>query len=119
MEQEPMDLSPLDPQADQLAYERLIHRIMDAAAPELARRAESVGPLALVAGWARPTMAAAAVLAAFAAGALLTTDRPMEAAAEPASMVDALGIPAPAAQWLEEEREPTRGDLVLAVERRR
>lgn len=118
MEQERVDLSPLDPETDRLAYEGLIRRVMDAAAPELARRAGPLGPLALVAGWARPTLAAAAIVAALAAGALFTTDRPQPAALEAAGVVEALGVPAPAADWLEDGREPTTSDLVLAMERR-
>lgn len=116
MESERMELSPLDITADQLRYERLVRRVLDAAGPELDRRAQAAGPLALVAGWARPTLAAAAVIAALAVGALLAPDR-----GEPAvggSVVEALGVPAPAADWLEDGREPTAADLVLAMERR-
>ena len=110
------DLSPLDPAVDQLGYERLIRRILAAAEPELARRAPDVGPLALVAGWARPTLTAAAIIAALALGALAATERH---AAEPLdTVVDALGVPAPAAQWLEYGREPSTSDLVLAMENR-
>lgn len=123
MEPERMDLGPLDVAEDQLAYERLIRRVMDAAAPELARRARATSPLALVAGWARPTLSAAAIIAVLSAGALLATDRGIDrTAAAPdgsESAVDALGIPDPAADWLQDEREPSASDLVLAMERRR
>jgi hypothetical protein len=114
MEPERMDLGPLDPAADARAYERLVRRVMDAAAPELERRARRTGPLGIVTAWARPTLAAASIVAAFAAGALLSTDRtgPMV----PGS-VEALGVPDPAAEWLEDGREPDAGDLVLAMER--
>lgn len=116
MEPERLDLSPLDPAVDQLAFERLVGRILDAAAPELARRAREAGPLALLAGWARPTLAAAAVIATLALGALTALERTTVAPA--ASVVEALGLPAPAAEWLEDGREPTASDLVLAMERR-
>lgn len=118
MEGERVDLSPLDVTGDQLAYERLVRRVMDAARPELARRARATTPLALLSGWARPTLAAAAIIAALALGAILATDR-TAAPAEPGSMADALGVPAPAAEWLAEGRQPTEADLVLAMERRR
>lgn len=117
MEPERLDLSPLDPSADQLAYERLVRRIMNAAAPELARRAGQASPLALLAGWARPTLAAASIIAALAAGALLSTERPEPALVGSASVAEALGVPAPASEWLEAGREPDAGDLVLAMER--
>jgi hypothetical protein len=118
MEPERIDLSALDPAAEQPAYERMVRRIMDAAAPELTRRARETGPLGLVERWARPTLAAAAIIAALAAGALFATDRPEPAMAS-ASVVEALGVPSPAADWLEAGRQPDAGDLVLAMERRR
>lgn len=119
MEPDRVDLSPLDPENDQLAYERRIRRVMEAAAPELERRARAARPLALVAAWARPTIAAAAVIIAVAAGALFATERQPDSFAEADSMVEALGVPAPAAEWLEAGREPTASDLVLAMERNR
>lgn len=118
MEREQIDLSPLDLEADQLAYERLVRRIMDASAPELARRAARSGPLMLVAGWARPTLVVAAIVAILAAGALVATDRESKESTSPEMVVDALGVPVPASRWLEVGREPDAGDLVLAMERR-
>ena len=114
MDTERVDLSPLDPAEDQLRYERWVRRILAAAAPELARRARENGPLTLLAGWARPTLAAAAVIAAVALGVLSAVERE---AATTDSVVDALGVPTPAAEWLEDEREPTASDLVVAMER--
>lgn len=116
METERVDLSPLDPTMDRLRYERLVRRILDAADPELERRAAAAGPLALVVGWARPTLAAAAVIAAIALGVLVATDR---GGVEPMDfMADAFGVPAPAAEWIADGRGPTASDLVLAMERR-
>lgn len=118
MEPERVDLSPLDLSRDRLGFERMVRRVMDAAGPELARRARAATPLTLVAAWARPTLAAAAMIAMAAVGAILTTDRP----AQPAGadrVVDALGLPTPAADWLAEGRDPTEADLVLAMEQRR
>ena len=117
MEPERVDLSPLDPSNDRLRYERLVRRIVEAAGPELARRAGEAGPLALLGAWARPALTAAAVIAALALGALAGTDR--GGSPPPTTVVDALGVPSPAADWLEEGREPTTADLVLAVEERR
>lgn len=117
MEPERVDLSALDPVLDRLGYERLVRRIMDAAGAELARRAAPPTALSLVGGWARPMLTAAAVVAVLAAGILAATERAGADGAEP-SFVEALGVPAPAADWLTEGREPTRADLVLAMERR-
>lgn len=117
-EPERVDLSPLDPTLDRLAYERLVRDIVAAAGPELARRARAAGPLALLAGWARPTLAAAAIIVLVALGALFAFDSG-GAGGDDARSLEALGIPAPAAEWLEDGREPTTADLVLAVESRR
>ena len=109
------DLSPLDPAEDRLRYERLVRRILDAAGPELERRARQAGPLALLAAWARPAVATAALIATVALGVLTAVERN---GGEAVSMVDALGVPAPAADWLEDDREPTAADLVLVLETR-
>lgn len=118
MENGRLDLSPLDPTEDRLGYERLVRRIMDAAAPELRRRAAGGNPLAILAAWARPTLAAAAVIALVAIGALVATDR-VGAAEDEASVAEALGLPTEAAGWLSDGRAPTEEDLILAMERRR
>lgn len=119
MEPERIDLSPLDPAGDQLAYERFVRRIVDAAGPELDRRARHSGALGLLVGWARPTLVAAAIVAVLAAGALLATDRSPATTLASSSALDGLGVPEPAAEWLEAGRDPDAGDLVLAMERRR
>lgn len=118
MEPERMDLSALDPTRDELRYERLVRRIVDAAGPELARRAAAATPLAMLAGWARPTLTAAAVVAVLAGSALMSTERAGAPAAAPDNVADALGLPAPASDWLIEGREPSADDLVLAMENR-
>lgn len=118
MDLEKVDLTVLDLASDRLGHERLVRRVMAAAGPELRRRAAGSTPLMLLGAWARPVLAAAAVVAVLAAGVLAATERGAESA--PAgSVVDALGVPAPAADWLAEGREPTAADLVLAMERRR
>lgn len=119
MENGRLDLSPLDPTEDRLGYERLVRRILDAAAPELRRRAAGGNPLALVAGWARPALAAAAVIALVAIGALVATDRAGVPEDEAGTVAEALGLPAEPAAWLSDGRAPTQEDLILAMERRR
>lgn len=116
---ERVDLSPLDPRGDQLRWERLIRSVMDAAAPELARRTSSATPLAVLGSWARPALTAAALVAALAVGALAMTERVAEAADAPGTVADALGVPEPASVWLAEQRGPTAGDVAFAMEQRR
>ena len=63
------DLAPLDPSRDPARWERMVAGVMAAAGPELARRASlpQPGMLLLLADWMRPTVSAAALLAAAAA----------------------------------------------------
>lgn len=117
MDPERLDLSPLDPAADAERWARLATAIARRAAPELARRAALKSPLYLLAGWARPMLSAAAALAAIAVTTLATADRtPRREAALPRGLVEVLQVPAPAATWLQEEREPTVDDLILALD---
>lgn len=115
MENERLDLTPLDPTLDQLSYERRVRRVMDAAAGELARRARA-NPFALLADWARPTLAAAAIVTIMAVGALALTE-PSSGASEDVLLVEGLGLESSAADWLDDETEPTEM-LVFAMERR-
>jgi hypothetical protein len=118
MEPERVDLTAIDAMSDQLHLERLVRRVVTAAGPELERRARSQTALALLGVWARPMLAAAAMVAILAGGVLVATERERQPD-RPATVVDALGVPAPASDWLAEGREPTKADLVLAMERRR
>lgn len=117
MERQPVDLTALDAMSDRLRFERVVRRVMTAAAPELERRTALYAPLVLLGAWARPVLAAAAVVAVLAGSVLVMTERD---GAPEASQVTAedLGVPAPASEWLAEGREPTKADLVLAMERR-
>jgi hypothetical protein len=117
MEEQRVDLSALDPASNELRYERLVRGVLAAAEAELARRARAQTPLTVLGMWARPMMAAAAIMAVLAGSVLFTLDRG-EASETSDSLAEGLGIPAPAAEWLMEDREPTRADLVLAMERR-
>ena len=114
MEPERIDLSGY--RLDKDGFEQRVHAIMRAAAPELARRAQRDGILVAVGQWLRPALAAAAIVAAIAAGALAADfSRPPETAAAP-TVAEALGVAGPAAQWLDEGRAPTVTDLMAALD---
>jgi len=120
MEEDRLDLRPLDRMADPERVEALVSAIVAAAAPELARRASGGGLLAVLGGWAWPTLAAASLAAAVSAAALFSgrpaaTAGPMVATAGP--VVTALELSEPVALWVDGNRGPTTADLVLAVER--
>ncbi|MGH7444854.1 MAG: hypothetical protein ACREKM_08265 [Longimicrobiales bacterium] len=114
MEPERIELSSLAVDRDSSGFERRVHAIMRAAAPELARRAARDGVLVVLGQWLRPALAAAAVIAAVAAGALVNemTDMPP---ATTTGVVQALGVVEPASNWLDEERDPTVSDLEMAL----
>ena len=116
MDNDRMDLAPLDPMTDRLHYERRVRAILDAAAPELARRATNTSLLALVGAWSRPVLAAAAMIALALAGALFSNRELLPRAGSTNGMVQALGVAEPVAVWLDEERPPSMNDLMRQIE---
>lgn len=121
----PLDLSALSASGDPGAVEALVARVMEAAEPELLRRAAvrrpgvAPGPLSTLAAWSRPILAAAAVVALVSTGVLRWSPSPVGsgvAEEEVALLPEVLGLPSTVATWLEEDRAPTARDLVLAME---
>jgi hypothetical protein len=112
MDPERIDLSPLG--LDDLRRARMARAVMARAQLVAAPRT----PLAELAAWARPTLAAAAVIAAVSLGALAW---PGTGAAErnaPLTIADGLRIPEPAADLIVEERGVTEDDLLISWEPR-
>lgn len=117
MDHEQLDLSALDRFGDPARLEGAVRGVMAQAAPVLARRATGRPVLSLVAVWARPALAAAAVVAALSVTSLAAPmGRAGTPSAPPASVAEALNLPAPVSEWLAEEREPTASDLILALD---
>jgi hypothetical protein len=106
------DLAPLDPGRDAERWERMVAGITAAAAPELARRARLPAPgmMMLLADWVRPTVSAAALMAA-AAGAFLVAG-PDAASAETASLGTSLGYSSTVAGWVDAESAPSLEEMV-------
>jgi hypothetical protein len=109
------DTAPLDPTRDPVRWEAMVAGITAAAAPELARRARlpTPGMMMLLADWVRPTLSAAAVMAA-AAGAFLVT-RPYPAA-QPTGLATQLGYSTAVASWVDAEGAPSVEEMVLDLE---
>lgn len=119
MDDRRLDLTPLDPFRDAERFERMVRSIVSRAAPELERRAEADPSLfALLAAWARPMLAAAAVLLAVSGTLFSLVDRVSAGASTGvyAGLIDVLGVPAPAADWLREDREPVLEELLLLAQ---
>jgi hypothetical protein len=118
MEEDRIDLRPLDRLSDPVRLDAVVAEIRAAAAPELARRAAGgSGLLTLLGGWAWPTLAAASLAAAVSAAALLSArPAPSSIPAIAGPVVTALELGEPVALWLDGNRGPTKADLVLALE---
>jgi hypothetical protein len=110
------DLAPLDPTRDAERWERMVAGITASAAPELARRARLPAPgmMMLLADWVRPTVSAAALMAAAAGAFLVTGARP--AAAETASVASQLGYSTTVASWVDAESAPSVEEMVAGLE---
>lgn len=114
----PADLSALGLPPER--RERMAAEIVRRAMPALARGVAPRGPLSLLAGWARPALAAAAAVAGLSLAAL-AGDRARDPERQPelvasVSVAEGLDIPAPAEDWVVEERAPTDADLIRALE---
>ena len=103
----PIDLSPLA--LPDLRRERMVRAVLARAQTAAVR-----GPLGVLAGWARPTLAAAAVIASVSLGALAWPAAQQETA-QPLTIADAL-MPQPAADWIAEDRAPSEDDLLVSWE---
>jgi hypothetical protein len=111
--------APLDPSLDPARWEAMVREIVDRAAPILAGYAGR-GPADWLASWVRPTLAAAAVVAALAVGALVAGGRGTAPGSDPAAigLGDALGYPAPVTAWVSTGQTPTIEELLIAMEER-
>jgi hypothetical protein len=106
MEPDPIDLSPLG--LNDLRRERMVRAVLARARASAPVR----GPLGVLAGWARPTLAAAAVIAAVSIGALAAWPGAGQPEPAPLTIADGLRLPEPAADWIAENRSPTEADLL-------
>jgi hypothetical protein len=114
LDPEQIDLSALDPAADEDRWERLVRDIESRAAFELARRSAAT-PIALLARWSRPALPFAAMLAAVSAFGLAVASRPA-AAASRTGVAEALAPSGPAYTWLTEDTRPAASDLLEAMQ---
>lgn len=111
MHEEPIDLSPLHP-----APARREAMVAAITARVLAETAAVRSPLAFVVGWMRPTLAAAALVAAVSLGVLATEEEPAGGSTAMRTVADELNFPEPVAEWIADERTPSDADLINALE---
>jgi hypothetical protein len=77
-EPEPVDLSALDPERDQLRWARIVASTRSRVSAALAPRAREPDPLEVLSGWSRPIVSAAAALLLLLGAAQATLGRPDE-----------------------------------------
>jgi hypothetical protein len=113
MDPQPIDLSPLAlaPHRRERLSAAVLARARVGAAPPRS-------PLLVLAGWARPMLAAAATVAAVSLGSLLWYGRAPETVSEPLTVADGLRIPAPVDDWVVDDRAPAEADLLAHWEDR-
>lgn len=111
MDSERLDLSPLG--LNDLRRMRMARAVL-ARAQLVAPRT----PMGELVGWARPTLAAAAVIAAVSLGALAWPGAGAAERGSPLTIADALRIPEPAADLIAEDRGVTDDDLLISWEHR-
>jgi hypothetical protein len=117
MDDDRINLAPLDPTRDRARFEKAIQSIQAAAAPELEARRDRGSPLAQLVQLRRPMLAAASIVAIASAGVLLKVQIPEDSAASSADGVaEALGVPAVLALGVQQERVPSLSELFTALE---
>lgn len=110
MHEEPIDLSPLHPAPAR--REAMVAAITARVLAEAAVRS----PLAFVVGWMRPTLAAAALVAAVSLGVLAADEESAGGSTAMRTVADELNFPEPVAEWIADERTPSDADLIHALE---
>ena len=117
------DLAPLDPSQDGARWERMVAGITLASAPELQRRTRlpDMGLLQLLAGYVRPAVSAAALMAAaagavfVAAGEQSTTVADGDAVSQ-AQVASGMGYPSSVAGWVASDNTPSASEMVAAMQ---
>jgi len=115
MDDDRIDLSPLDPTRDRARFEGAIQSIQAAAVPELIARRDRSSPLAQLVQLRRPMLAAASVAAIVSAGVLMKVQLP-ETSASTDGVAEALGVPSVLALGVQDERVPSLSELFSAFE---
>lgn len=116
MSDERIDFSSLDFDGDPDRMERMVGNVMWRARAELARRkrARTLTPVEMVAGWFTPAIAAAAAIAAISLTAIATT-RSTEDPVQAGAYMSGNEVPASLTGWYEEGSDPTASELLVAA----
>lgn len=116
MSDDHLDLTPLDPTADEARFGQLVASISGRAADELARRRARSSTIAQLALWKRPMLIAAVVIGIVSISVLARTQSTAPLVEEPTGVAEAIGVPVELAQWVRSGQVPDPGELLVAVE---
>jgi anti-sigma-K factor RskA len=114
MDDDRMDLTPLDPAADRARFERVVAGIADRVAPSLRARRMRRNVWGELAAWRRPVLTAAALLAVAATAVIARVPRAGTAGGTSAagSLIEAAGMPSRLAGIVESSAPPGPSDVV-------
>jgi hypothetical protein len=108
MNDDPVDLSPLDPTRGP-RFDQIVRRIRDEAAPLLAARRNRFDLISEVGKWRRQVLVAATIVVVL-AGITTATSRPQEVAS--LQETDFLGVPGRWGQWATGDKPPQPSSIV-------
>ncbi len=117
MNDEPIDLSSLDPEGDRRHFEQLMQRLQRAAAPELERRQLGQSIWWQLFAWRRAFFtAAAAALVVLAGTAYLTASAVPVNEVNTDNLAQALGVPTEVISWSVSDSLPTTAQVFFPSE---
>ena len=108
-----IDLSPLDPTADPARFDRIVGSIVSGAASALQRRRTQNNVVGEISRWRRPMLAAAAAAAILSFVTLQTLPTAEQDFESTGTIAEAVGVPSHLAEWVDQERLPTAGELTF------
>lgn len=116
MNEERVDLGPLDPRSDPDRFEHVVRSIVDTAGPELSLRRARSSVFSQVSAWRRPLLAAAAVAGIVSLGTLSQVDAPGSATQDEVGVAEAVGVPETIASWVRSGETPSTAELLIELE---
>lgn len=116
MNDDRIDFSQLDPTKDGERFDHIVRSIMVAAEPELTARRARASVIGQVGLWWRPLLAAAAIAAIIAVGALTRIGDSEFQLEDEIGLAEAMGVPQQVAEWARSDEVPTTEELFMALE---
>ena len=119
MDDNPIDLSPLDPAHNREDFEQRLRRIRTAAEPELSRCRARLTVWGILSAWRWPVAVSAAAVAVLALTFGTQSATEQRTTVQSDDLSDALGMPALMTGWIATDSMPATGDLLYPSEESR